>query len=696
MADEINIKVNTDASDAISDFNALNKATEKQVKSSQELQKQLIQLQKARQMANDPKQIDIINRKIKQTETELKKVNAETKKTETGFSRIRRAATALAAAFAAFRGAEFLTDATRGFAEFQQAAEATEAQFGQSADTILAELQRVSAGTISNYDLITSANKALALGVTQDLGQISKLLEIARVRGRSLGVDLTSAFNDIVTGIGRGSPLILDNLGIITKGWQEQAGAAGVAFDKQFILNKVIEDGNAILEKTGPLILTPAERFQRLSATAENAKNSIGEALLPALEALLDIVTPVIQAFTRLPSFLRAGTTALAAMVPVVIALTTALGPIGLTIGLVAAAITALGFAAASSKNQVLSLAQAQERLAEVDEKILMREEQLLNLQGKRSRALPSITRALRELRAEREELVKVIEEEEQKQRDLQKALEDQLKASQRAASEDKSRLNAFIVNKQAELNTVEQVEAEKAALIAQFADERVAIEESAALRIAEIRKRNAQLVSREIINQSQNLFNALGGFSDNRIAEIENEKEAALASAEAQGASREQLAATEAKFDAELLEAKRKQAKFDKANALFQIATSTAVGLARIAALILPTPAKIALGALLTGTSAAQAAAVAAQPLPGFRQGTDSAPEGLAVVGEDGPEIVRFRGGEQVIPNSRIPDNITTNNDNSNITNNINIGARDPFDLVNRLKREFGIRSFQ
>jgi hypothetical protein len=37
------------------------------------------------------------------------------------------------------------------------------------------------------------------------------------------------------------------------------------------------------------------------------------------------------------------------------------------------------------------------------------------------------------------------------------------------------------------------------------------------------------------------------------------------------------------------------------------------------------------------------------------YADGTSSARSGLAVVGERGPELVRFRGGEQVIPNHRI-----------------------------------------
>ena len=38
-----------------------------------------------------------------------------------------------------------------------------------------------------------------------------------------------------------------------------------------------------------------------------------------------------------------------------------------------------------------------------------------------------------------------------------------------------------------------------------------------------------------------------------------------------------------------------------------------------------------------------------------GYARGTDSARRGLAWVGEHGPELIRFHGGEQVIPNDRL-----------------------------------------
>lgn len=179
-------------------------------------------------------------------------------------------------------------DFSKEAAKFEQAMSAAEKQFGKSGDNILRKLREVSQGTVSNADLIESANRAMALNVTTDLDKMAKLLEIARVRARSMGIDTTQAFNDIVTGIGRQSPLILDNLGIITKGWLDEAKSAGVAGDAQFFLNKVLEDGNKILEKTGPLVLSDAEKIQKFGANIDNLVLKIGMKLKPAIVSATD------------------------------------------------------------------------------------------------------------------------------------------------------------------------------------------------------------------------------------------------------------------------------------------------------------------------------------------------------------------------------------------------------------------------
>ena len=53
-----------------------------------------------------------------------------------------------------------------------------------------------------------------------------------------------------------------------------------------------------------------------------------------------------------------------------------------------------------------------------------------------------------------------------------------------------------------------------------------------------------------------------------------------------------------------------------------------------------------------------------------GFANGTNSAPRGLALVGEAGPELVRFRGGEQVINNKNTQKLLADSSNGSNIFN--------------------------
>ncbi len=228
-------------------------------------------------------------------------------------------------------------DMAQEAAKFNQSMTAMSKRFGVDADKMLKKLKEVSDGTVSNADLVSAANRAMALNVTKDIDQMAKLLEVARVRAQTMGITTTQAFNDIATGIGRQSPLILDNLGIITKGWADEAKAAGKAYDQQFLLNKILKDGEQIIAKTGEVTLTEAESIQQFSAAAENAKVSIGQSFLPILTKLLGVITPLIQKFSVLPKEIKTLISSVVLLTPAVIALSAAFGPLGLLLGSIAA-----------------------------------------------------------------------------------------------------------------------------------------------------------------------------------------------------------------------------------------------------------------------------------------------------------------------------------------------------------------------
>ena len=198
-------------------------------------------------------------------------------------------------------GAQAEQTATR----FQQLAAAA----GQSGDQILAALQKASGGQISDLNLQLAANRANLLGVATSAEELGTLMAIARDRAQSLGTTATDAFNDLVTGLGRGSPLILDNLGIMVNlGAANEAYAASVgktvaqltdAEKKQALINQVVADGKASLEQTGGAAETTAGKFTALGTAAENAGTKLGQALANSLSDAAKGGTVVLDALIK-------------------------------------------------------------------------------------------------------------------------------------------------------------------------------------------------------------------------------------------------------------------------------------------------------------------------------------------------------------------------------------------------------------
>jgi hypothetical protein len=176
---------------------------------------------------------------------------------------------------------------------------------GQSADELLESLKGASKGTIAEYDLMLSANKAMVLGVASNSEEFSSLMEVARDRARAMGLTTTQAFNDIVTGIGRGSRMILDNLGIIVSletANEEYAKSLGKTVEaltedekKQALLNAVLEQGQSSLDKTSQNTMTASEMFEALKASIKDLSDGIGSNLLPVFSDMVVRIKDVVS-----------------------------------------------------------------------------------------------------------------------------------------------------------------------------------------------------------------------------------------------------------------------------------------------------------------------------------------------------------------------------------------------------------------
>ena len=152
---------------------------------------------------------------------------------------------------------------------------------------MLGKLRDASQGTISDMDLIASANRAMMLEVTDDADTMARLLEVAIARGRNLGISAQQAFNDIATGIGRRSALILDNLGILTGGqrgleaYAESIGKTTAELtefeERQYLVNKVLEDSVTLTDDAA----SGVERYQSAWANLKTEMGIVAVGALP-------------------------------------------------------------------------------------------------------------------------------------------------------------------------------------------------------------------------------------------------------------------------------------------------------------------------------------------------------------------------------------------------------------------------------
>ena len=172
---------------------------------------------------------------------------------------------------------------------------------GVASEEVLASMQEMTNGTITRLDLMRTASQANLLGI--GFTEMPKLLEIARASAVATGQSLSFMFDSIVTGIGRGSPLILDNLGIILKigeanqNYAEQLGKTveemTTAEKKQAILNATLIAGEYIINKVGTAVdgMTRVEKVDALKTSFQELKTELGERLAPMAGRTFEIFT---------------------------------------------------------------------------------------------------------------------------------------------------------------------------------------------------------------------------------------------------------------------------------------------------------------------------------------------------------------------------------------------------------------------
>lgn len=213
----------------------------------------------------------------------------------------------------------------------------------------------------------------------------------------------------------------------------------------------------------------------------------------------------------------------------------------------------------------------------------------------------------------------------------------------------------AFLQNKK---NLITENESERIDIQRQISEIELQLAQTTTDKSVSIREE----LNEKVITLAETLFDFLNVSTENQLIALEErqarnteleeqELESAGDNEQAKTEIRKKFQKEQEKIEEERAKVQRRQAIFQKLQAISQIGIDTAKG---IGAQLPGLPFTAPLISAITAIGAAQIAAVVARKIPAFEKGTESAPGGIALVSEKGPELMYdpITGAAYLTPN--------------------------------------------
>ena len=170
---------------------------------------------------------------------------------------------------------------------------------------LLSNLKEATHGTVSELELMKAAVQFNDFKLPVE--QLGTMLEFAQKKAKDTGQSVDYMVQSIVTGLGRKSLMILDNLGLSAAQVKEKMAETG---DMTTAVAAIIKEQ---MSEAGEYVETAADRAARAAADAQNQMEKLGRQAMPvaeqwsqtwltiktgALDLLNSAVTPLINALT--------------------------------------------------------------------------------------------------------------------------------------------------------------------------------------------------------------------------------------------------------------------------------------------------------------------------------------------------------------------------------------------------------------
>ena len=161
-------------------------------------------------------------------------------------------------------------------------------RFGTTAD--LDTLKKSTKGMVSEVKLLQQAIQAGNFGIP--IKELGTLFEFAQRRAKETGQEVDFLTNSIVTGIGRKSPLILDNLGISAVQLKERLGGVSAEAASIADVTKVVADiAKEELGKMGKSTDSATDKVAQMATKWEDFKADFGQVIAPSVISTIEGIT---------------------------------------------------------------------------------------------------------------------------------------------------------------------------------------------------------------------------------------------------------------------------------------------------------------------------------------------------------------------------------------------------------------------
>ena len=598
---------------------------------------------------------------------DFEKVNESASGLESGLKKI---GGAVAAAFAVDRIVAFGAEASKLAAE----AEGVRTAFQRIGDPkLLQGLRDATKGTVSDLELMKGAVRASNFKIP--LEQLAKLFEFARRRAKETGESVDFLVNSIVMGIGRKSPLILDNLGISAIELRKRFEGISIASAEVGDVAKIVGDiATEEMQKMGDEVLSTKDKMDRLNASTDNLKVALGtiinEAVGPMMAGLSSVVTAIADEITEVDRFAATLSKATVGEIDKSIQAQKAIvdemeADLTARIGKISEAQVKISQERINTEREKLALA---EKLRAERETIIPIDEMTIDNINK-------ITKSTADQNEQTAEQIRNVA--------FYKALIKELTTEQNAQNTTLER-NTQIVKELADARAkLDALTGKGKGKSVPFVDE---IDEEA--------KHNVEGMTGAVFDLGEALQSVFG---DGAESQVQSELDAMMAATDEQiaadnAATQQRIAnidqyrgvaidaaymisdvviaqterriaheqsllqqqfeqglLTQEQFDQKSAELKRKQAQAAKDAATFNAILGTAQAVMQALANNAP-PASYGLAAAAAVMGGVQVGLIQSEPLPAFAKGTKDAPSGFKWVGEEGPELIYDGGGYPII----------------------------------------------